>query len=142
MEASNSENPPTGEDETKVEAEAETSEALTEEEYKELISSLTEDLEKKSSEVEELTGRLRAISQLTASKTDEVKRTKARRLERQSVWEARKNRGDVVSKLFEPFENLKRSVELLQKSDSGQEFVDGLEMVQKSFSSFILRARP
>ena len=34
LEASNSENPPTGEDETKVEAELETSEVLTEEEYK------------------------------------------------------------------------------------------------------------
>ena len=83
---------------------------------------------------EELTTRLRSISEAFRKKSDEVNATR-KRLERQGEYKEAKTRGDVVSSIFEPFENLKRSITGLQNAEVDESHVQGLEMVKDEFWS-------
>ena len=83
---------------------------------------------------EELTTRLRSISEAFRKKSEEVNATR-KRLERQGEYKEAKTRGDVVSSIFEPFENLKRSITGLQNAEVDESHVQGLEMVKDEFWS-------
>jgi molecular chaperone GrpE len=96
------------------------------------IKELEDALEQKHNEVEEVTARLRSVSSAYSKQGDEIKATKAR-LERQMQYKESKNRGEVVSSIFEPFDNLKRCLEGLKKSDIEESHIEGLEMVKSSF---------
>ena len=83
-------------------------------------------------QVEALSGRLRTVSEAFHKKSDEVSETK-KRLERQSEFNKTRLRGDVVSTMFAPFENLKRSIEICEKAEIDEAMVSGLLMVKDEF---------
>ena len=93
---------------------------------------LQQQLADSQKELEELRARLRSVSAAYTRQGDEIKATKLR-LERQMQYKESQNRGEVVSALFEPFDNLKRSLEGFKKSDIESSHVEALEMVQSSF---------
>ena len=83
-------------------------------------------------QVEGLSGRLRTVSEAFHKKSDEVGETK-KRVERQSEFNKTRLRGDVVSTMFAPFENLKRSIEICEKAEIDEAMVSGLLMVKDEF---------
>ena len=111
------------------ESDSEQAELSEEEAY---IKELEEALKTKHNEVEEVTARLRSVSAAYSRQGDEIKATKAR-LERQMQYKESKNRGEVVSSIFEPYDNLKRCIEGLKKSEIEDSHIEGLEMVKSSF---------
>ena len=66
-------------------------------------------------ENQELTSRLRAVSAAYKNQQDDIAATR-KRLERQAVLKEEIRRGEVVSSLFEPLENLRRSKDSMEKS--------------------------
>ena len=80
----------------------------------------------------ELTARLRTLSAAYQRQTEEIPAMKER-IERQMSYRESKRRGEVVSLLFEPVENLRRSLDLLKKADIEESHVNGLDLVVKSF---------
>lgn len=98
-------------------------------------------------QVNELEARLRRVSsaykQLQDEMEQEVSATRER-LERRAASEEARRRGEVVSILFEPVQNLRRSVEAMLKSEPGESFcseqarddvVKGLQMIVQQFMS-------
>jgi len=98
------------------------------------IQELEAALETRSSEVDEVTARLRSVSAAYSKQGNEIKATRAR-LERQMQYTEAKNRGEVVSSLFEPFDNLKRCLDGLRQSGVETSHIEGLEMVIGTFVS-------
>ena len=90
-----------------------------------LVDSPTNALESK---VVELEARLRTVSAAYRQKQEEIESTK-RRLEERSALNEEIRRGEVVAALFEPVENLHRSVEAAR----GQSAEAGLRMVYQQF---------
>ncbi|MGC6507051.1 MAG: nucleotide exchange factor GrpE [Myxococcota bacterium] len=82
--------------------------------------------------VNELGSRLKGLSEAYQKKGDEVKKAKDR-LERQSKFNEDRRRGEAVSSLFEPFENLKRSIDAIEKAGVESSHIDGLRIVSSSF---------
>ncbi|MFZ5478366.1 MAG: nucleotide exchange factor GrpE [Myxococcota bacterium] len=78
--------------------------------------------------VAELEARLRAVSAAYKQKQEEIEGTKER-LARQASIQEEIRRGEVVASLFEPVENLHRSLEALK----GQPVEGGLRMVYQQF---------
>ena len=87
---------------------------------------LQQQLADSQKELDELRARLRSVSAAYTRQGDEIKATKLR-LERQMQYKESQNRGEVVSALFEPFDNLKRSLEGFKKSDIESSHVEALE---------------
>jgi molecular chaperone GrpE len=85
--------------------------------------------EELKTQLEALSGRLRTVSEAFHKKSDEVADTK-KRLERQGEFNKTRLRGDVVSTMFAPFENLKRSIEACEKAEVDEAMVSGLLMVR------------
>lgn len=85
-------------------------------------------------ELEELQARLRAVSAAYREQQDEIAQTKSR-LERQSALKEEMRRGEVLAALFDPVENLKRSLDAARKGASPEDTATGLEMVHKAFLS-------
>lgn len=83
-------------------------------------------------EVQALNARLRTVSAAYQQQTSEVAEVRAR-LERQAVIKEQLRRGEVVSELFDPVENLRRSVDSIQKGATPADAVSGLEMVLAQF---------
>ncbi|MBO87579.1 MAG: nucleotide exchange factor GrpE [Deltaproteobacteria bacterium] len=82
--------------------------------------------------VAELQGRLRAVSAAYQKQQSEVAATRDR-LKRQAAVQEELRRGEVVSGLFEPVENLRRSLDAAKKGASNDDTVQGLELVLKAF---------
>lgn len=82
--------------------------------------------------IDELQGRLRAVSAAYQKQQAEVAATRTR-LERQAAVKEELRRGEVVAGLFEPVENLKRSLEAVKKGASNDDTAKGLELVLKAF---------
>jgi molecular chaperone GrpE len=82
--------------------------------------------------VDELQGRLRAVSAAYQKQQSEVAATRDR-LKRQAAVQEELRRGEVVSGLFEPVENLRRSLEAAKKGASNDDTIQGLELVLKAF---------
>ena len=83
-------------------------------------------------QLSELQGRLRAVSAAYQKQQEEVVQVR-QRLERQAALKEEMRRGEVVAGLFEPVENLKRSIDAATKGASVDDTVKGLQMVQSQF---------
>ena len=83
-------------------------------------------------QLDELQARLRAVSSAYREQQDEISETKAR-LERQAALKEEMRRGEVLAALFDPVENLKRSLDAARKGASPEDTATGLEMVHKAF---------
>lgn len=90
-----------------------------------IIDSETARLEAK---VQELEARLRTVSAAYRQKQDEIESTK-RRLEDRASMQEEIRRGEVVTSLFDPVENLHRSLE----ASKGLPAEQGLRMVYQQF---------
>ncbi len=77
--------------------------------------------------VARLEARLRTVSAAYRQQQDEIAAIRAR-LERQAALEAERRRGEVVETLFEPTQNLRRSIKALQTAGVAEEYVSGLSM--------------
>lgn len=82
-------------------------------------------------QVAALEARLRQVSSAYKQQQDEIAATKER-LARQASLKEELRRGEVVGTLFEPVENLRRSLEAVKKS-AGADAVTGLELVLQQF---------
>lgn len=80
----------------------------------------------------ELKERLRAVSQAYQKQQEEVEATKER-LKRQAVVQEELRRGEVVASIFEPVENLRRSLDAARRGASPEDTVVGLDLVLKEF---------
>lgn len=83
-------------------------------------------------QLDELQARLRAVSSAYREQQDEISETKAR-LERQAALKEEMRRGEVLAALFDPVENLKRSLDAARKGATPEDTATGLEMVHKAF---------
>ena len=77
--------------------------------------------------------RLRTVSKAYKDLQEEFAQFRVR-LERQQAMKEEILKGDVVSKLFEPLENLKRSVGALKAAGVDPSLLQGVELVQKAFA--------
>ena len=79
--------------------------------------------------IQELQARLRAVS--AAYKQQQEDMAAARdRLARQAALKEEVRRGEVVANLFEPVQNLQRSIDAGRKGSSMEDMLTGLEMLQ------------
>lgn len=83
-------------------------------------------------QLDETTARLKTVSAAYQGVQAEMAAFKAR-LERQQKLKAELLKGDVVSKLFEPLENLKRSIDAAKRAGVDADTLAGLELVHKHF---------
>lgn len=83
-------------------------------------------------QISELQARLRAVSAAYQKQQEEVEQVR-KRLERQAALKEEMRRGEVVAGLFEPVQNLKRSIDSATKGASLEDTVKGLQMVQGQF---------
>jgi molecular chaperone GrpE len=90
-----------------------------------VVESPTSELEAK---VHELEARLRTVSAAYRQKQDEIESTK-RRLEERAALNEEIRRGELVASLFEPVENLHRSLDAAKGTAAEQ----GLRMVYQQF---------
>ncbi len=88
--------------------------------------------EELEAQLKELQARLRAVSAAYQQQQEEMDTVRAR-LERQAALKEEMRRGEVVVALFDPVQNLKRSVEAATKGASMEDTVAGLKLVQKAF---------
>ena len=83
-------------------------------------------------QLKELQARLRAVSAAYQQQQEEMDTVRAR-LERQAALKEEMRRGEVVVALFDPVQNLKRSIDAASKGASMEDTVAGLKLVQKAF---------
>ena len=81
-------------------------------------------------QVSELQARLRAVSAAYKQLQEDVEATKVR-LERQAEFQRTMQRGESVAKMFDPLDNLNRSMDAIDDGDAK----DGLKMVVSQFMS-------
>jgi molecular chaperone GrpE len=81
-----------------------------------------------AAQVAALEARLRTVSAAYKEQQDELKATRER-LERQAQAKEEMRRGEVVATLFEPFENLRRSIAAVRSGAPADEVAKGLEIV-------------
>ena len=98
------------------------------------VDALKKERDELSTQVDALTGRLRTVSAAFQEKSKEVDETK-KRLEKNNELTKSRLRGDVVSSIFTPFENLKRSIEAGRKSEMDEALLSGFQMVHDEFWS-------
>lgn len=79
-------------------------------------------------ELNELQARLRAVSAAYRQIQEEVEATKER-LNRQAEFQRELQRGETVAKMFDPLDNLNRSIETVEDGDTKE----GLKMVVNQF---------
>ena len=91
-------------------------------------------ISKLEGQLRELTARLRTVSAAYKKQQDDVSATR-KRLERHAAQREEVRRGEVVSGLFEPAENLRRSREALSKAGVVGDNLKGLDMVITQFMS-------
>jgi molecular chaperone GrpE len=84
--------------------------------------------------IDELQARLRTVSAAYQRQLEEVAETKAR-MGRQAAMREELRRGEVVGGLFEPLQNLRRSVESVEQGASADDTVAGLLMVIEQFDT-------
>jgi len=94
------------------------------------ILTLTEALGSAEKNIEDLSSRLRAVSNAYKKEKEDQESFKER-IQRQMEYRETRRRGDVVKILFEPLENLRRSHSSIAKADP--DMAVGIEMVIKAF---------
>ena len=82
--------------------------------------------------IDELQARLRAVSAAYQKQQGEISATRER-LRRSAAVQEELRRGEVVAAVFEPVENLRRSLIAAQKGASAEDTANGLELVLKAF---------
>ena len=82
-----------------------------------------------AAQMQALEARLRTVSAAYKEQQDELKATRER-LERQAQAKEELRRGEVVATLFEPFENLRRSIAAVRSGAPADELAKGLEIVE------------
>lgn len=85
-----------------------------------------------SQQLNEATARLKTVSAAYKNLQDEMHAFRGR-LERQQVLKEEILKGEVVSRLFEPLENLRRSIDALHSAKVDPGLVSGLELVHRAF---------
>ena len=86
------------------------------------------ELSEAKAQVSELQARLRAVSAAYKQLQEDVEATKVR-LERQAEFQRTMQRGESVAKMFDPLDNLKRSMDAIEDGDAKE----GLKMVVSQF---------
>lgn len=94
-----------------------------------LVDARVEELER---QLNDTTARLRAVSGAYKNAQEEMAAYKVR-LERQAALKEEIQRGEVVSRLFEPLENLRRTLSAMQRAEIDPTLLQGLELVQRAF---------
>ena len=94
------------------------------------VIDLNPELTEARGQVSELQARLRAVSAAYKQLQEDVEATKER-LARQAEFQRTMQRGESVAKMFEPLDNLKRSLDAIDDGDAK----DGLKMVVSQFMS-------
>jgi molecular chaperone GrpE len=89
----------------------------------------TPDADRLAMQVQALEARLRTVSAAYKEQQDELRATRER-LERQAQAKEELRRGEVVAALFEPFENLRRSITAVRSGAAADEVAKGLEIVE------------
>lgn len=84
--------------------------------------------------IQTLQTRLRTVSAAFQEQQDEIAAIRSR-LERQAAVEAERRRGEVVGVLFEPAQNLRRSLDAMRKANVQAELISGLEIVSHQIMS-------
>lgn len=79
-----------------------------------------------------LEARLRTVSAAYRNQQDEIKNIRDR-LERQAVVDSERRRGEVVATLFEPAQNLRRSIKAVRDAHVSEDLVAGLDMTMHQF---------
>jgi molecular chaperone GrpE len=79
-----------------------------------------------------LQARLRAVSAAYKQQQDDMAAARAR-LGRQAALKEEVRRGEVVATLFEPVQNLQRSIDAAQKGSSMEDMILGLGMLRQQF---------
>ena len=102
--------------------------APTEEEWNECVA----EYERVKSELDSMTTRLKSLSTAYTKKQEEVELIR-KRFQRDAKIDEVKRRGEVVKVLFEPLENLKRSIDTQQKAGIDESHIQGLLLVHKNF---------
>ena len=103
-------------------------EVLDPEALKGALEATQEELAAVKSERDELTARLRTVSAAYKKQQDDVAATR-KRLERLSAEKEEIRRGEVVSALFDPLQNLRRSKEAMERQGVDEGHTKGLDMV-------------
>ncbi|MED5369872.1 MAG: nucleotide exchange factor GrpE [Myxococcota bacterium] len=90
------------------------------------------ELERAEAEVAELKAKLKSVSAAYLKQQEEMAAFKAR-MERQRALKEEILKGDIVSKLFEPLENLRRSIDALERAGMDKDLLGGVEATYTSF---------
>ena len=98
------------------------------------VEELLKEREHLKGKVEEWKGLYYKINDAFQKKSTEVQDTR-KRLERMNEVNQAKLRGQVISNIFSPFENLKRSIDACTKADVDESLTNGLGMVKDEFWS-------
>ena len=98
------------------------------------VEELLKEREQLKAKVEEWKGLYYKINEAFQKKSTEVQDTR-KRLERMNEVNQAKLRGQVVSNIFSPFENLKRSIDACTKAGVDEGLTNGLGMVKDEFWS-------
>ena len=101
-------------------------------ELRALLAKAENDSAALAQERNELKERLSAVSHANQKQQEEVEATKER-LKRQAVVQEEMRRGEVVASIFEPVENLRRSLDAAKRGASAEDTVVGLDLVLKEF---------
>ena len=96
------------------------------------VEKLMKEREQLKAKVEEWKGLYYKINDAFQKKSTEVQDTR-KRLERMNEVNQAKLRGQVVSNIFSPFENLKRSLDACTKAGVDESLTSGLGMVKDEF---------
>jgi molecular chaperone GrpE len=80
----------------------------------------------------ELQARLRAVSAAYKQQQEDMAAARER-LKRQAALKEEVRRGEVVATLFDPVQNLQRSVDAAKKGSTMEDMIQGLEMLQHQF---------
>ncbi|MCB9759179.1 MAG: nucleotide exchange factor GrpE [Alphaproteobacteria bacterium] len=83
-------------------------------------------------ELDATTARLRKVSSAYKQLQDDMKAFKDRQ-QRQLALREEIIKGDAVSRLFEPLENLRRTIDAMRRSGTEDSILEGVEMVYRNF---------
>jgi len=89
-------------------------------------------VEELEQDLRETTARLKTVSAAYQKLQGEFNHFKGR-TERQLELRQTILKGDVVKGLFEPLENLRRSIDAMKRGEAAQAWIDGMEAVNKNF---------
>ena len=97
-----------------------------------LLDDEEDEIDRLNARLAQTEARLRTVSAAYKTLQDDQKAFH-KRVERQQDLKLEVNKGETVSKLFSPVENLRRSIDAAHKAEIDGAVLEGLEMVHRSF---------